>query len=83
MVRVIISDGDTWANGGHTFTGPLELVLESATLGGELRSSGEFCIVGASAVQTLPYLREEMSTVFPLVIVMALFAGLSWLKKIL
>lgn len=89
MVRIIIPPGRSFQIGGETISGPFEICLESTALTVAASTvevqSGEWLIVGASsqAVQTLPYLREEMAIAFPVCVVLAAMIGLTWLRKVI
>ena len=90
-VRVIVPPGIPWElplAPGYGFTGPAEFVFESVNLdlgvhGGVTNvTSGEYIIGGASeALQVMPYMREEMTIVFPLLIGLLVIITFHWLGR--
>lgn len=87
MVRLIIPAGKSIEiQGGdpgevETIEGPMELVFEVYSIGGDFVSSGEYLLVGADWLQLLPYLREELAIALPVALVVSLLIALTWLRR--
>lgn len=91
VVRVIVPPGMSWECplvSGYSCAGPAEFVLESVPLdfggtrGVESVQAGEFIIGPSSqAMQLLPYLREEMTIVFPLLVGFLILLTFHWLGR--
>lgn len=91
VVRVTIPQGLEWempAAPGFGWQGPCELVFESVTLdlgvhgGPTVCTSGEYIIgAGSEALQVMPYTREEMLVVFPLMIGLLVLLTFHWLGR--
>lgn len=81
MVRVHVLDSTSVTISGTTFSGPLETVADSLTLGTTTYEHGEFLVTAAAQVQTLPYLREELAIVLPFLVILAFFLGVQYIRR--